>query len=144
MITVEQIRAGRALLGWSQLQLAEASALSVPSVKRLELGNKVTGETLGAVRSALEKAGVEFIEGPGVRFRLAEVYANPLASSGVWGVVTRWEVGAPLQWVTPETARTAAATAERRGDSRLPILLREAADEADRNNRDAARSRRRS
>jgi transcriptional regulator with XRE-family HTH domain len=74
MISVEQIRA---LLGWSQAQLAEAAGRSLPTIKRLERedgeGPNVSDEVRLAVQSALEKAGVEFIPenggGAGVRRR---------------------------------------------------------------------------
>ena len=36
-LTVAQIRAARGLLGWSQSDLADASGLSLPTVKRTEL-----------------------------------------------------------------------------------------------------------
>ena len=74
--TSEQIRAARALLRWEQRDLAEASGVSLPSVKRLETqpGALAAQErTIAELRNALEKAGVEFIEenggGPGVRLR---------------------------------------------------------------------------
>ena len=38
MITIEQLRAARGLLGWSQSELAERAGLSLPTVKRLEAG----------------------------------------------------------------------------------------------------------
>ena len=73
-IAAAQVRAGRALLGWSQDQLVKASGVPKRTVARLELG---TGEarraTMAAIRLALEVAGVEFIAedggGPGVRLR---------------------------------------------------------------------------
>ena len=72
MTTSAQIRAARALLGWSQTELAEAADLSRPSVDRAERIN-VSDETLAAIRRALEMAGVIFVEengeGPGVRLR---------------------------------------------------------------------------
>lgn len=74
--TVRQIKAARALLAWSQGDLAEASGISEPTVVRLESvdgpigGRPDTGEKL---RVALEKAGVEFIAenggGAGVRLK---------------------------------------------------------------------------
>jgi transcriptional regulator with XRE-family HTH domain len=75
MISVEQIRAARGLLGWSQTQLAEAAGRSLPTIKRLERENEegpnVSDDVKLAVKNALEKAGVEFIPenggGPGVR-----------------------------------------------------------------------------
>jgi transcriptional regulator with XRE-family HTH domain len=77
MISVEQIRAARGLLGWSQSQLAEAARRSLPTIKRLERedgeGPAVSDDVRLAVKSALEKAGVEFIPenggGAGVRLR---------------------------------------------------------------------------
>jgi transcriptional regulator with XRE-family HTH domain len=75
-VSIRQIKAARALLGWSQEQLASAANVSIPTIKRLEahdgpLGGRTdTGEK---IEVALEKAGIEFIEenggGPGVRLR---------------------------------------------------------------------------
>ena len=76
-VSVRQVKAARALLGWSQDDLAAHSGVSVPTVKRLEAadgnvgGRTKTGEKLVA---ALEEAGVEFIEedGRGVGVRLTK------------------------------------------------------------------------
>ena len=73
-ITVEQVRAARGLLGWSQTKLGEAAGLSLPTVKRYETGlAAVSAEAVAAIRAALEAAGVLFIDqnghGPGVRLR---------------------------------------------------------------------------
>ena len=73
-IAAPQVRAGRALLGWSQDQLVEASGVPKRTVARLELGDGTPQmRTLAAIRTALEAAGVEFTDGdaPGVRLRLA-------------------------------------------------------------------------
>jgi len=75
MITIEQLRAARGLLGWSQSKLAVRAGLSLPTVKRFEanLGPRVSDEARSKFRRALESAGVEFIDenggGPGVRLR---------------------------------------------------------------------------
>ena len=75
MITVEQIRAGRALLGWSQSDLANRAGVSVPTVKRVEgsARSPVSEDTRSKLQQALEAAGVEFLPenggGAGVRFR---------------------------------------------------------------------------
>ena len=75
VLTIEQIRAARGLLGWSQSKLAERAGLSLPTVKRVEidLGLRVSEEARNKLRRALESAGVEFIDenggGPGVRLR---------------------------------------------------------------------------
>ena len=75
-LTSAQIRAGRALLGWSVADLARATALGVNTIRRAELSEGQTALTLAnglAIRRALEAAGVVFIEenggGPGVRLR---------------------------------------------------------------------------
>jgi transcriptional regulator with XRE-family HTH domain len=76
VITSELIRAARALLRWEQRQLAEASSVSLPTVKRLEAKPGILvahAPTMAALVRALEAAGVEFIDenggGPGVRLK---------------------------------------------------------------------------
>ena len=78
MLTAEQLRAARALLGWSQGQLAEAADLALSTIKRMEGSDgPVRGnvENVRSARSALEAAGVAFIDedggGAGVRLRKA-------------------------------------------------------------------------
>jgi transcriptional regulator with XRE-family HTH domain len=67
-----QLRAARALLGWSQDQLSDASGVHKRTIARLELG-EVTPQrrTVDTLRAALETAGIDFIAenggGPGVR-----------------------------------------------------------------------------
>lgn len=71
-ITPEQVRAGRALLGWSQDQLVGASSIPKRTLARFELGEgDPQRRTIEAIRTALEAAGVEFTNGdaPGVRLR---------------------------------------------------------------------------
>ena len=71
-----QIRAARALLRWSAADLARQSRLGVNTIRRAEVADQGTSLTAAnelAIRSALETAGVEFIDenggGPGVRLR---------------------------------------------------------------------------
>ena len=64
MLTADQIRAARALLDWSQSQLAEQSHISLPTIKRMEgrAGpGKSSAENVEKIRSALENGGVIFI-----------------------------------------------------------------------------------
>jgi hypothetical protein len=75
-ITSELIRAARALLRWEQRHLSDASSVSLPTIKRLEAKQGILaahGSTIAALRSALENAGIEFIDenggGAGVRLR---------------------------------------------------------------------------
>ena len=78
MFTPSQIRAARALIGWSQTEVATAAGLSIPTVKRAEAdgGIRVSEDAVVAIACALKKAGVEFIAenggGPGVRLRKAK------------------------------------------------------------------------
>ena len=75
MITIEQMRAARGLLGWSQSELAKRARLSLPTVKRMEAGRgpRVSDEARARIQQALEIGGAEFISenggGPGVRLR---------------------------------------------------------------------------
>jgi ribosome-binding protein aMBF1 (putative translation factor) len=71
-----QIRAARAVLGWSAEDLARKSSVSLRTIRRAELADIHTNMTVPneqAIRRALEAAGVEFIDenggGPGVRLR---------------------------------------------------------------------------
>ena len=75
-MTTEQIRAGRAALGWSGKRLAEASGVSLRTIAKLEAGSGVpaaNAQTIEKLRIALEEAGIEFIgtptDGPGIRLR---------------------------------------------------------------------------
>ena len=78
-ITGAQLRAGRALLRWSADDLAGKSGVGLATIRRAELidsETKMTGPNEGAVRAALEVAGVIFVaengEGAGVRLRKAK------------------------------------------------------------------------
>ncbi|GMV63251.1 MAG: hypothetical protein AMXMBFR74_24190 [Parvibaculum sp.] len=65
MLTAEQIKAARALLSWGQSDLAEASGLSLPTIKRVEAARgtiRSTPATIAAIRKALEAAGIDFIQ----------------------------------------------------------------------------------
>ena len=66
MITARQIRAGRALLGWSQQELADRALLSRNAVAQIERGEvDPRTSTLQAVRRVLEKGGVTFVAASG-------------------------------------------------------------------------------
>ena len=75
VITIQQIRAARGLLGWSQSELAKRAGLSLPTVKRVEsgAGPRVSDEARACIQQALESGGAQFISenggGPGVRLR---------------------------------------------------------------------------
>lgn len=79
MLTGSQIRAARALLKWSGKELAERSGVSYPALQRAEAVDEMPNmhsRNLAAIKSALEAAGVQFLDGPysgdggpGVRLR---------------------------------------------------------------------------
>ena len=76
MITPRQIRAARALLDWSQQELADRAIVSLNAVARLEKGivdSRIS--TVLAIQKALVKAGIEFLDpdqkGEGVRLKSA-------------------------------------------------------------------------
>jgi hypothetical protein len=75
-ISSAQLRAARALLRWSALDLAKASKIGVATIRRVEVLDgdiPVTAANEIAIRRALEAAGVQFIDenggGAGVRLR---------------------------------------------------------------------------
>lgn len=84
MVTPRQIRAARALLDWSQQELADKAIVSLNALARLERGAvDPRMSTMAAVEKALTKAGIEFIsageKGEGVRLAAPdkELARNP-------------------------------------------------------------------
>ncbi|MEW9808720.1 helix-turn-helix domain-containing protein [Mesorhizobium marinum] len=72
MLTPEQIRGARAMLGLTQAELAKLAGLSTTGLNNIEKGSAdPKASTLRAIQSALESAGIQFIAenggGPGVR-----------------------------------------------------------------------------
>ena len=73
-MTPAQSKAARALTDYTQPQLAEAAGLGLSTVVDFERTRRaVSADAVGAMQTALEAAGVEFIPenggGPGVRLR---------------------------------------------------------------------------
>lgn len=74
-LTIEQSAAGRALLGWSQKDLAEKAHLGESTIRNFEKGRGAqTHNNILAMRIAMEEAGVMFLDadenaGPGARLR---------------------------------------------------------------------------
>ncbi len=70
MITFYHIKAARALLGWTQRDLATHSGVALASVANLEQGKgKAKGKIYEAVLATLDREGIEFTPEPGVRLR---------------------------------------------------------------------------
>jgi hypothetical protein len=74
VITGPQIRAGRALLNWSAIELAARVGTTRQTILRLEQHHGIPpsrSKTLVDLQQAFEAAGIEFIgtpeDGPGVR-----------------------------------------------------------------------------
>jgi transcriptional regulator with XRE-family HTH domain len=81
-VSVRQLTAARALLGWSRADLAQAAGVSEPAIKRFEASEGPAGgrsETGDKVRAALQEAGIIFFVenemsprgGAGVRLKLS-------------------------------------------------------------------------
>ena len=63
MISVCQIKAGRVMLGWSAVELAERAGVSSATIKKYEAQTGIPNANiriLSAVKSVLESAGIEF------------------------------------------------------------------------------------
>jgi hypothetical protein len=83
-VTPDQMKAARALLGWSRTRLAAWSDTTSHVVTTFEQTGQVAPirrnswpeqiDTLAALRGALEEAGVEFTDGavPGVQLRKSD------------------------------------------------------------------------
>jgi predicted transcriptional regulator len=76
LITIRQVKAARALLGWAQSDLARLSGVSEPTIARLESADGKLGgrkETVRKIRVTLESNGIVFIDenggGAGVRLK---------------------------------------------------------------------------
>ena len=76
MITSSQLRAARALLKITAIDLASISGVGISTIKRFELSDGVPSgniKTIDSLKKALEKAGIEFIgtpdDRPGVRLK---------------------------------------------------------------------------
>ncbi len=68
MITIEQCRAARGLLNWTQQDLADASDLSKTAINNFEKGNSsIKMDSIQAVRQAFEQSDIEFLPNAGLR-----------------------------------------------------------------------------
>jgi len=68
-ITAGQLRMARALLEWSQEDLAYKSRLSISTIRKMEEGCVPRASTVNGIRSVIEDAGLEFIDNEGIRRR---------------------------------------------------------------------------
>jgi transcriptional regulator with XRE-family HTH domain len=64
MLSADQIRAARALMNWSQSELAKKIEMSVPSIGNIESGKHIPSpQTQDKIIKTFALSGVEFIEG---------------------------------------------------------------------------------
>lgn len=69
-LTVEQCRGARAMLGWSQEELARAANVARQTVADFERGARMPiANNLVSIRRTLEGAGIEFLPENGIRYR---------------------------------------------------------------------------
>ena len=76
MLSSNQIRAARALLGWSGTDLADLSGVGITTLRRYELQRGIPSantSVLMMIKKTLESAGIEFtgdpLVNPGVTLR---------------------------------------------------------------------------
>ena len=77
MLSSNQIRAARALLGWSGTDLADLSGVGITTLRRYELQRGIPSantSVLMIIKKTLESAGIEFtgdpLVNPGVTLRI--------------------------------------------------------------------------
>jgi transcriptional regulator with XRE-family HTH domain len=59
MISGEEAKAARKLIGWSQKKLAVEANISAMTVAKFEIGKPITGRKIRAIHETLEMAGVD-------------------------------------------------------------------------------------
>ena len=77
MISASQIRAARALLGWSGADLARKSEIGITTLRRYEVQQGIPAantSVLMTIKACFEEAGIEFtgdpLKNPGVMLHL--------------------------------------------------------------------------
>ena len=72
-ICLEQLKAARSLLNWSQEDLAKKSGYSLATINNIERGQyEAHSATMTDIVQTFEQAGVQFIDGPGVKIEEAD------------------------------------------------------------------------
>jgi len=93
--TAAQCRAARALLGWSQAQLAEVSGVATKTIADFEREERVPYDrTLKDIHEAFEIAAIEFTNGddPGVRRRGDRTFGHLYDDKGYVGQIKNGEL----------------------------------------------------
>jgi transcriptional regulator with XRE-family HTH domain len=87
MISSSQLKAARAMLGWSALKLAESSGIGPATIRRYELQQGIPSantNVLQKIKSVLELSGIQFT-------------GDPLVNPGVTLDLSKWEVARDKQ-----------------------------------------------
>lgn len=109
-LTPKHVRAARALLAWSQQDLAKAAGVATSTVADFERGQRTpVANNAQAVRSALEGAGVRFLPG-------GAVIGPPIPHISRYG-----HSGTPIRWVDAEDLSNWANRMD--GAAELPTLI---------------------
>ncbi|MCA1778073.1 MAG: helix-turn-helix domain-containing protein [Xanthomonadaceae bacterium] len=109
-LTPRNVRAARALLAWSQKDLAEAAGVATSTVADFERGRRTpVANNAEAMRGALEDAGVQFLP------------KGAVIGPDVPGIAPTERPGAPVRWVTAEDLSNWANQID--GASSLPTLI---------------------
>ena len=70
MLELSQIKAARALLEWTQKDLARYSGISIAAIGKIESGaGNPRAETMQIIQQTFEKYDIEFSDDPGVRIK---------------------------------------------------------------------------
>ena len=110
MVTSRQIRAARALLGWTQEMLADRALVAVNTVRAMEQDRPYPKpDTIEAVWRALEKAGVVFLadeqERPYPKSDTIEAVRRALEKAGVV-FLADGAMGEGVRLAKPKPAKT--------------------------------------
>ena len=73
MLTGEDVKTARTLLGWPQSQLARELSVNATTIKDYERGKRrISALEMSVLRRVLETAGIEFTNGGEPRLKMAE------------------------------------------------------------------------
>lgn len=121
MMTPAQCRAARAIIDWSQQDLADEAKVGNATIRNFESGRTTPQHsTLQVLRAALEAAGVIFVaengEGPGVRLRKAPAAQAPSETQiQASAAEVRSQAAAVVDEALSEVDATRQEKADRRG-----------------------------
>ena len=143
LLTGNQLRAARALVGVDQKYVADTADVAVNTIRNMEARGfqPITSGayTVQCVQEFLEALGVEFLDGkqPGIVLREIWGISSVSRDGAEWGVAICREADT-LFTTSIARAREMANDAERRGDSRTANNLWSAAEKAERDAKGAA------